>query len=126
MKSVKLTHAEITKFYDSTDVIREFKTEKGNTIISFNVKTKVNDKIDKSPVVFDRCSMFVDNAETMTFLRKTITEGARVEVSGVAEKNKGKDGKYYDGIKVLTVVPYDSSTKPSESSTQATEEDLPF
>ena len=80
-KKVELIHAEVIPQYGKDEVLREFTTEKGATIFSWSVKTKVNDKAEKSPVVFDTCSCFADNEERKEFIRSTVKEGEILDIS---------------------------------------------
>ena len=110
-KKIELVHAEVVTQYQSEDVLREFTTDKGGTIFSWNVKTKVNDKAEKSPVMFDTSSLFVDTDVQKEYIRANITAGAVVNIKGYHDRRKGSklgpDGKYpyYDQINVKEILP---------------------
>ena len=130
-KKVELIHAEVIPQYGKDEVLREFTTEKGATIFSWSVKTKVNDKAEKSPVVFDTCSCFADNEERKEFIRSTVKEGEILDITGYQDRRKGtkpgKDGKYpyFDQINVKNVVSItDDSSAPENEA--ASDENLPF
>ena len=124
-KSVKLTNAEIITFYQSDDFLKEIETEKG-TIMSFNVKTRVNDRVENSPLLFERCSFFADTAEKIEYIRGVVKPGNIVELRGFADRRKGKDKEgntnYYDGMNVKEIAPINVSKEAEQTS----EDDLPF
>ena len=123
-KEVKLTNAEVINFYQSSDYLKEFETEKG-TIMSFQVKTRVNDRVENAPVIFERCSFFADSQDKIEYVRNTIKPGNVVELKGFADRKKGndKEGKtvYYDSMNVREITPINVSKAQA-----TTEEDLPF
>lgn len=123
-KRVKLTNAEIITFYNSDDFLKEIEVEKG-TIMSFNVKTRINDKVENSPMIFERCSFFADNANKIEYVRNVVKPGNLVELTGFSDRRKVKDDlgnvKYYDGVNVREITPINVSKKE-----ETTEDDLPF
>lgn len=123
-KQVKLTNAEVITFYQSEDFLKEIETEKG-TIMSFQVKSRVNDRVENSPLIFERCSFFADNAEKIEYIRNVVKPGNLVELSGYADRRKGTDKEgnttYYDGMNVREITPINVSKEEA-----TTEDDLPF
>ncbi len=109
-KKIELVHAEVISQYNSDVVLREFNTDKGATIFSWSTKTKVNDKVDKSPVIFDSCNSFADNEEKKEFIRSNVVLGAILDITGYQDRKKaskaGLDGKfkYYDQINVKNII----------------------
>lgn len=134
-KKIELTHAEIITKYDSSDVLTEIKTDKG-TILSWNVKTRVNDRNDKSPVIFDSCSLFTDDQNKLNSVKQSLVAGTIVDIKGYADRRKGKktdsNGKpiYFDNVNVKEIIPITGSQSQQEvheqDSTLATDDDLPF
>jgi hypothetical protein len=123
-KEVKVTNAEVITFYQSEDYLKEIETEKG-TIMSFQIKTRINDRVENSPLIFERCSFFADSADKIEYIRNTIKPGNIVELKGYADRRKGqdKDGKsaYYDSLNVREISPINVSKEESTS-----DDDLPF
>lgn len=123
-KSVKLTNAEVITFYQSEDYLKEIETDKG-TIMSFQVKTRVNDRVENSPLIFERCSFFADTAEKIEYIRNVVKPGNIVELKGFADRRKGTDKEgntnYYDGMNVREIAPINVSKEEA-----TTEDDLPF
>lgn len=115
MKEIILTHAEVIPFYGKDEVIQEVKLEKG-TILNYNVKTKVNDSAAKSPVIFDRCSSFLNSQDKIDNLKKIIAVGNIVNIKGSQTRTKSKDGaKYFDNINVIEIVPIiDQNPEPKD------------
>ena len=128
-KKVELIHAEIQTQYQSNEVLREFKTDKGAVIFSWKVKTKVNDKADKSPFVFDTCSLFAENDDQKQYIRDNVKVGSIVDIKGYADRRKGSkvgtDGKYpyFDQINVKEIVPI---TGVDSTTSAPSDENLPF
>lgn len=128
-KKVELVHAEVISQYNSNEVLKEFNTEKG-TLFSWSVKTKVNDKADKSPVIFDSCTLFAGTEDQKEYVRANIKEGAILDLKGYADRRKGnkpgKDGKipYFDQVSVKEIVPI-TGVEP-ESSSVPSDDNLPF
>lgn len=126
-KKVDLVHAEVITQYQSTEVLREFNTDKGATIFSWSVKTKVNDKVEKSPVIFDSCSLFADNDEQKAYVRNNVKAGAILDIKGYQDRRKKeKDGKttYFDQINVKEIIPI--TGVESEPTAAPSDDDLPF
>lgn len=123
-KQINLTNAEVITFYQSEDFLKEIEVEKG-TIMSFQVKTRVNDRVENSPLIFERCSFFADSADKVEYIRNTIKPGNIVEIKGFADRRKGTDKegstRYYDGINVREITPINVSKEEA-----TTDDDLPF
>lgn len=121
MKKVELIHTEVVPKYGTNEVISEFKNDKG-TVLKWQVKTRVNDKAEKSPVVFDQCTVFADNQEKIDNIRNTVVNGAILNITGYEDRYKGskpdKNGKtvYYSQVNVKEII--NVSGNPTE--------DLPF
>jgi hypothetical protein len=128
-KKVELFNAEINATRKG-DAFNEFKTEKGGSVFNFSTKTKVNDKVDRCPVIFDSCSVFAETDEAKQSLRKTLAIGAIVNIKGFAERRKGdKDGpdgkpQYFDSINVKEILPV-TSTQMRQPPADA-DDNLPF
>jgi len=128
-KKIELIHAEVITQYNSDQVLREFNTDKGATIFSWSVRTKINDKAEKSPLVFDNCSLFAENDELKQYIRSNVINGAIVDIKGYADRRKGTkqgtDGKfpYFDQINVKEITPI---TGVTESSVEPSDDNLPF
>lgn len=126
-ETVKLTRAEVTA-WSKTDakVLREFKTDKGGTVFSFKVQTRVNDRVDNSPRLFRRCSYFAKTDEEIKKVKSLITKGSLIEIEGQTNRQSFDDketGKkvYYDEVSVKGL------TKISgKADNAAPADDLPF
>jgi hypothetical protein len=109
MKKVELTHAEVIPFYQSQDVIREKVFEGKGTIINFNIKTRINDRVSNSPVIFEKCTYFATAAEQITRIKEVVKLGNILDIKGSQDRSSGKDKsgatKYYDSIKVREITP---------------------
>ena len=103
MKKITLTSAEVMTQYQSTETYKIKVLDNGSTIINFSVKTKINDRAEKSPVIFDNCSKFCKTQEEIDFFKGVLVAGNVIDVVGRAERSKGKDNKYYDNIVVENV-----------------------
>jgi len=133
-KKIELIHTEVITQYQSDEVLREFATEKGGTVFTWSVKTKVNDQAEKSPFVFDTCSSFADNDEQKAFIRSTVMAGAILDITGYQDRRKGKkagpDGKfpYYDQINVKNIVSItnDSGSEGESQASNDGDDNLPF
>lgn len=132
MKIVELTHAEVTPFYGTQDVIKEVevKTKTGSaTIINFNIKTRINDRVSNSPLIYEKCSFFANSEEQLKRTKEIIKLGNVLNVKGSQDRNKGKDKagavKYFDSIKVSEITPVQVSTQPEPTAAVA-DDDLPF
>jgi hypothetical protein len=129
MKKIEITHAEVVAFYGTNTVLEEVKVEKG-TIVNFNIKTRINDRVSNSPVIYDKCSYFASSEEQLGKIKKVITLGNIVDIKGTHDRTKGKkldkDGKvkYFDSIRVREIVSIQDS--PARSSSPAVEDELPF
>jgi hypothetical protein len=124
MKKVEITHAEVVPFYQSQDVIREKVLEGKGTIINFNIKTRINDRVSNSPLIFEKCTYFAQAAEQVTRIKEVVKLGSVLDIKGKQNRNSGKDKtgamKYYDSIEVREITPVQiSQAAPAE-------DDLPF
>lgn len=127
MKRIQLLHAEVKTLYNSNDTIKEVEIEGKGTIINFEVKTKINDRVDRSPVVFDKCCYFTDSDEKIKHVRSMLQAGNILDIKGYADRSKYvKDGvtKYADQIKVseIKLITGDENT----NSDNDVDDDLPF
>lgn len=124
MKKVELTHAEVVPFYQSQDVIREKVLDGKGTIINFNVKTRINDRIANSPLIFEKCTYFATAAEQVSRIKEVVKLGSVLDIKGQQDRSSGKDKdgkvKYFDQIKVREITPVQISQAA------AAEDDLPF
>lgn len=131
-KKIELIHAEVIPQYNSTEAIKEVKLESGAIIFSWQVKTKVNDKIDKSPMIYDNCSCFADNEEKKSVIRDLIKVGSIINIEGYQERSKGNkpdaNGKtvYYDRISVKKLLPITGIEQVDPGTSQENDDDLPF
>ena len=125
-KSVELTHAEVVNFYKSDQCLREKEIEGKGHILNFQVKVRVNDQAEKSPVLFEKCSHFV-TGEDLDKMRRIIKQGSVVDIKGTEERNsfENKEGKtiWFSQIRVRGVIPISES---ATDSAPATDDDLPF
>jgi hypothetical protein len=127
MKEVKLTHAEVQTFYKSTDYIRTVEVPNKGTIINFNVKTRINDRVTNSPLIFEKCSFFSNSSEQLDRIKAMIKPGSILEITGIQNRSsyidkKTQEKKYSDEVRVTDVVP----TLVSEAPAKSREQDLPF
>lgn len=125
MKKVELTHAEVVPFYQSQDVIREKVLDGKGTIINFNVKTRINDRIANSPLIFEKCTYFATAAEQVSRIKEVVKLGSVLDIKGQQDRSSGKDKdgkvKYFDQIKVREITPVQISQAASSDS-----DELPF
>lgn len=129
-KQIKITNAEVITFYQSDDYLKEIETEKG-TIMSFQVKTRINDRVENSPLVFERCSFFADNTDAIEMIRNLVKPGNILELRGFASRNKGKDKEgndtWYDGFNVREINAINVANIEDQPAQEiADEDDLPF
>lgn len=125
---VKLTSAEIINFYNSDEFVKDYQTEKGGHLISFNVKTRINDRSEKSPYTYKRCTIFARNGEEAQAAKDMIQPGNVLCVIGREERNKYEDKKtgetkYSDYVNVSEIVPIVTN---DESANMNSDDDLPF
>lgn len=129
-KRVKITNAEVITFYQSDDFLKEIETEKG-TIMSFQVKTRINDRVENSPLVFEKCSFFADNTDAIEMVRNLVKPGNILELSGFAQRNKGKDRQgndaWYDSMSVKEINAINVNSEEGLNQTNESADDgLPF
>jgi hypothetical protein len=132
MKLIELLHAEVTTFYGTNDVLKEFETEKG-TVMTFTVKTKVNDRTEKSPLVWDTCKYFADSSEKVDQIRGAIKLGNILDIKGNHDvrsyEDKEGNKKYSNSVNVKYINPItDNDQQPSqpEATPAVADDDLPF
>lgn len=134
MKLIELLHAEVTTFYGTNDVLKEFETEKG-TVMTFTVKTKINDRTEKSPLVWDTCKYFADSSEKVDQIRGAIKLGNILDIKGNHDvrsyEDKEGNKKYSNSVNVKYINPITDTDQPSQPEAEApaapaTDDDLPF
>jgi len=129
---VKIVRGEVISLKkDSTKAFNEFQIEKdgkpnGSRFV-FKVQTRVNDRADRSPRLFRRCSFFAKNAEEATKAKTSLNLGAILDIDGQTNRRSFKDKAgqtvWIDEVDVkgITVI------QPSANGKQSTEnDDLPF
>lgn len=123
MKKVELTHAEVVNQYNENFAIKEFETEKG-TVVNFQVKTRVNDRVDNSPYIFERCVYFADSQEKLNQIRKVIVAGTVLDIKGSQDKSSwvDKSGKkqWSDQLRIREITPV------TINKTKTADDNLPF
>lgn len=130
-KEIKITHAEVTVFYGTEKVIDEFKGEKGTTL-TFNVKSKFNDRVPNSPHFFERCQAFCTSEEQVNRIKQYVQIGNVLEIKGTGNQynyiDKETEKKVYrPQLRVTDIVPIQVSEPVSEPDTSVEENDeLPF
>lgn len=108
-KKIELIHAEIIKPRSGKDIMMEFNNDDGSATLIWNVKTKLNDKVERCPVVFDTCSCYVKTSEQKDNIKSMIREGSIVNIKGYADRKKSKktddNGNpiYYDQVHVKEI-----------------------
>jgi hypothetical protein len=89
-EKVVLTHAEvITLSQDTTNVIRENKSDRG-TLLTFKIKTRVNDRVQNSPCIYRTCTFAAETQEAIDKLKTAVTAGAILEIKGRTDKYNSK------------------------------------
>jgi hypothetical protein len=130
MKKVELTHAEVTALYGTKDVIKEVNVEGKGTIINFSVKTRINDRVANSPLIFEKCTFFATSAEQTESIKEMIKLGNILDIKGAQDRSSYTDKstgtkKYSDSVKVREITPVQVSTQ-SVGQNSSVEDDLPF
>lgn len=120
-EEIVLTHAEVQTQYQSKEVIKESKTEKG-TRIAFKVRTRVNDRVANSPFLFRNCTYFASANDDVESIKKRLTAGSIIEIKGRTDQYKDNEGKYHPSVRVELITPINSNAEPDKSA----DEDLPF
>lgn len=124
MKKVELTHAEVIKLYGKEEVLQEFKGEKG-TVVKFQVKTRINDRVNNSPYIFETCAYFADTEDKLTQIRNIVKAGSVLDIKGSQDRssytNKAGEKKYSDSVKIREITPVTVAATQN-----ATDDDLPF
>jgi len=125
MEKIVLTHAEvITLSKETKDVIRENKTERG-TLLTFKVRSRVNDRVQNSPFVYRTCTFSADTQEAIDNLKSVVTEGSTLEVKGRTDKyNSKRSGQWVEVVRASEVVAIAPQT--TEVPAEPKEEQLPF
>lgn len=130
-KEVTIKGAEVVTRYGTTDTYYEKKTEK-STIIKFQVKTKINDRAERSPHLYEKCYLWVNAKEQVDEIKNYLTAGNVLQITGIEDQEKytdkatGKD-QYKRTIKVLSITPIViNHDEASESEAIASDDDLPF
>jgi len=100
---VKIVRGEVISLKkDSEKTFEEFNVEKDGAKIGsrfvFKVQTRVNDRADKSPRLFRRCSYFVKTAEDIEKTRKALNLGAVLDIDGQTNRRSFKDKKSGDTV----------------------------
>ena len=115
MERVKLTHAEVVKFPGSDEVKRIKKLDNGNTLINFNLKTRVNDRSDKAPFLFRSCTMFLESQKDIEDVDSYLIEGNILEIEGYTGRSKSnKTDKWYDNLQVKKILPVNATTNDED------------
>jgi hypothetical protein len=127
MKKVELTHAEVIPLYGTKDVLKETAIKDKGTIINFSVKTKINDRVSNSPVIFEKCSYFANSAEQIERIKQIVKLGNVLDIKGKQTRSSYKDKttgaqKYSDSVDVREITPVQAGAAVD----QQPEEDLPF
>lgn len=126
MEEVKISRAKVIPLAKGkTDVLSEFKTEQGGVRFNFRVETRVNDRNDRSPRLFRRCSYFAKTGDEQGKIRNIIALDALLEVEGRTNVRSfdGRDGKVYlDEVDVMKV----TAINPGTAQSNTADEDLPF
>jgi len=125
MKKVELTHAEVTPLYGTQDVIKEVNVEGKGTIINFNVKTRINDRVSNSPLIFEKCTFFSNSAEQTESIKSMVKLGNILDIKGAQDRSsytdkKTGEKKYSDSVKVREITPV------QVGASAPVEDDLPF
>lgn len=125
-ETVKITRAEvITLRKGDPAVLREFKMKEGGTAFNFGIQTRVNDKVDRSPLLFRKCVFFAKTGEEESKIKKLVTKGSLLEVEGITNrKSYDKDGSkvYYDEVTVHNM----TAIQVGEPQAAEVPGDLPF
>ena len=129
MKEVVIKGAEVVPFYGTNETTKEHSTDKG-TVINFNVKTKINDRNEKSPHLFEKCHIWLKSQEDVDTIKGYLRAGNIIQVTGTEDQSKFKDkttGKdvYQRTVRVNTITPIvvDNQDAPEETNV---DDDLPF
>jgi len=124
MKEINLKNAEVVTQYQSQETYKTKDIDGGTTIVSFSVKTKINDRAEKSPVVFDNCTKFCKTKEEVSFLKNLLIAGNIIDIAGRADRQKdAKSDKYYDKVIVDSVTIISGRQAPAA---KQNDDDLPF
>jgi hypothetical protein len=127
MKKIEITHAEVIPHYGTTIAVKEIPIKDKGTIISFNVKTRIDDRKSNSPVIFDKCSYFTNSSEQVERAKQILQLGNIIDIKGKQQRNSSKDKagvlKYYDSVDVREITPVQAGS--TEANAQP-DDDLPF
>lgn len=129
---VKIVGGEVISLKkDSDKSFDEFAVEKDGSKIGsrfiFKVQTKINDRVDRSPRLFRRCSYFVKAAEDIEKTKNALNLGAVLDIDGQTNRRSFKDKAgqtvWIDEVDVKGIV----IVQPKASGSQASAgDDLPF
>jgi len=125
-EEVKLTNSEVTTLYGTTDTYKIFKTKDGASVISFSVKTKLNDNIANCPCLFRSCSYYTKSEQELEKIKNFLTIGSIIEVLGVTERFQKKNKEWGEKVKVKGIIPILVTNKNDNTDIPQTDEDLPF
>lgn len=128
-ETITITRAEIITWAKNSEVVlKEKKTDKGATIFTFKAKTRVNDRVNNSPVIFRRFSYFAKTDNEASTIKQMITKGSILDIVGVTDRKNFTDEKdnnkvvYYDEINVKSIATINgNATEPVNNNS-----DLPF
>lgn len=127
MKKIEITHAEVIPHYGTTLAVKEIPIKDKGTIISFNIKTRIDDRKSNSPVIFDKCSYFANSAEEIERAKQILQLGNIIDIKGKQQRNSSKDKegntKYYDSVDVREITPVQAGAQQAGSQP---DDDLPF
>ena len=127
-KEVVIKGAEVVPFYNTTDTVREHSTDKG-TVINFQVKTKINDRVERSPHLYEPCYIWLKSQEQVDTIKSMLKAGNILQISGTEDQTKyEKDGKtqFKRQIRVTTVTPIVVDAPEEVEVEEISDEDLPF
>lgn len=128
--AVKIIRGEVIPLKRDTEkAYDEYKVEKtGGSRFAFKVQTHVNDRIEKSPRLFLRCSFYVGSAEEAEKVRNKIALGAIVDIDGTNNRRSFKDKDqqtvWIDEIDVKEITVIQPSAQ--EQGAAGAGDDLPF
>lgn len=125
-KEIVIKHAEVTVFYKTEKVIEEYKGEKGVTL-TFNIKSKFNDRLSNSPTFYERCQAFCSSEEQVKKIKQYVQLGNVLEIEGTSDQYSYPDkesGKkiYKPQLRVTNITPIQVAEEP----TKEEEDSLPF
>jgi hypothetical protein len=135
---VKLTRAEVITFQNSEETLKIIPREAkdgtgGGKVLIFNVKTRVNDKSEKSPFLFRKCSMFTDKDSDVKAAEFLVKKGKIIQVTGFTNRrSRGGENEqkiWYDVLNVDSMTSIvDTNAKPEDTANtaKASTDSVPF